>query len=199
MCQQNQASQSPGCLPEAGEFTKVNATLQGLWEVARSVSCVTLKALTRLFWPAMCTWEPHPWLNSASSCKRGFLTALEGRKQEGEETRGTQPSLRVSLQSRSRENLFVQDLEQRNAGALIIISTAVVEMPLTLTSALVRIIITLEDPRRLSKLISCLCRVDGFFSSLWVINRTVGDGGNPVGGSCPEWSCVHAGSQIDWC
>lgn len=100
----------------------------------------------------------------ASSCKRGFLAALGGRKQEGEETRGTQPSLGVSLQSRSRENLSVQDVEQRNAGALIIVSAAVVEMPLTLASALVRIIITLEDPRRPSKLISCLCRVDGFFS-----------------------------------
>lgn len=163
MCQQNQASESPGCLPEAGEFAKVNATLRGLWEVARSISCVTLKPLTRLFWPAIGTREPHPRLNSASSCKRGFLAALGGRKQEGEETRGTQPSLGVSLQSRSRENLSVQDVEQRNAGALIIVSAAVVEMPLTLASALVRIIITLEDPRRPSKLISCLCRVDGFF------------------------------------
>lgn len=121
----------------------------------------------------------------------GFLTAVEGRKQERVEVREIQPTLGVSLQSISRESLSVQDLEQRNAGALIIVSAAVVEMPLTLASALVRIIITLEDPRQPSKLISCLCRVDGFFPSLWVINMAVGDGGNPAWGSHPGWGLVY--------
>lgn len=142
------------------------------------LACYTHAGATSM---AQLCFQPQAGLSDGPG-KEG---SRKGRKQE------KQPSLGVSLQSRSRESLSVQDLEQRNAGALIIVSAAVVEMPLTLASALVRIIITLEDPRQPSKLISCLCRVDGFFfSSLWVISRAVGDGGNPVGGSPPGWMCT---------
>lgn len=68
-------------------------------------------------------------------------------------------------------------------------------MSLTLTSALVGIIITLEDLRQPSKLISGLLRVDRFFS-LWVINRAVGDGSS-LGGSNLRGGCVHPGSQTE--
>lgn len=157
VCQQNQASESPGCLPEAGEFAKVNATLRGLWEAASSLHCEILLPLVGAFLACYKHLGATSMAHLCFQLQVSFLTALEGRKQE------KQPNLGVSLQSVSRESLSVQDLEQRNAGALIIVSAAVVEMPLTLASALVRIIITLEDPRQPSKLISCLCRVDGFF------------------------------------
>lgn len=65
----------------------------------------------------------------------------------------------------------------------MILSTAAVEMTLTLTSASVGIIITMEDPRQLSKLISCLLRLDRFLFPLWVINWAVGDGGSSLGGN----------------
>lgn len=80
------------------------------------------------------------------------------------------------------------------------IVSAAVEMSLTLASALVRIIITLEDPRQPSKLISSLLQVDRFFS-LWVINRAVGDDGSSLGGSSLRCSYVHPGSHTeaaDW-
>lgn len=54
-----------------------------------------------------------------------------------------------------------------------------------LTSASVGIIIILEDPRQPGKLISCLLLVDRFVS-LWVLDRTVGDGGCSVGRRSPK-------------
>lgn len=123
-----------------------------------------------------------------------------GRKKTGMRgSEGNKPNLGVSLQSISCESLPLQDLEQRNVGALIIVSAAVVEIPLTLASALVRIIITLEDPRQLSKLISCFCRVDGFFFPLSGSQiGALGNGGSPVGESHPGWGCVYPGNQTEW-
>lgn len=80
----------------------------------------------------------------------------------------------------------------------MIVSAAVGEMSLTLTSALVGIIITSEDPRQPSKLISRSLRVDRCYSPLWVINRAVGDGSS-LGGPSAGWGWVHLGSQTAWC
>lgn len=70
-------------------------------------------------------------------------------------------------------------------------------MSLTLTSALVGIIITSEDPRQPSKLISGSLRVDRFFPP-WVVNKAVG-AGSSLGGSSPRRGCVRPGSQTEWC
>ena len=82
-----------------------------------------------------------------------------------------------------------------NPGALIILSAAIVEMSLTLTSALEGIIITLVDPRQPSKLISCLLRVDRFLFPLWVIHRAAGDGRSSLGGNRQRRDGVHPGGQ----
>lgn len=97
VCQQNQASESPGCLPEAGEFAKVNATLQGLWEAARSLHYVILLAVMGASL-ACCKHLGATFMAQLRfQLQVGFLTAVEGRKQEGVEARETQPSLGVSL------------------------------------------------------------------------------------------------------
>lgn len=76
-------------------------------------------------------------------------------------------------------------------------SAAVVEMSLTLTSALVGIIITLEDLRQPSKLISCLLHVDRYFFSPLGHESGLGRWQKLAGWEMSEMDLVHPGSQTE--